>query len=47
MDYPAMYDANLALLKAALNHEKVDRVPVVSMAQTWASVTPAPRRRRP
>ncbi len=37
MDAPeARYDKKLALLKATANHEKTGKVPVLSMAQTWA-----------
>ena len=36
MDKTALYDQRLARVKAAANHEKVDHVPVLSMAQTWA-----------
>ena len=36
MSKAELYDQRTALIKAAINHEKVDHVPVLSMAQTWA-----------
>jgi len=36
MDYAKKYDDNLALIKRAANHEKTERIPTLSMAQTWA-----------